>query len=73
MPGHGAGLQRGSGTPPEHPDDAHRGDALTEALDALEAGDVVGAPESFEGTWLETYGIDVDAEVTDVVGAFALT
>ncbi len=49
------------------------GDALTEALDALEAGDAAGGAEAFEGAWLETYGIDVDAEVTDVVGAFALT
>ncbi len=49
------------------------GDALTEALDALEAGDVAGAAEAFGGAWLEVYGIDVDAEVTDVVGAFSVS
>jgi hypothetical protein len=48
------------------------GDALTEALDALEAGDTAGAAEAFGDAWLETYGMDVDAEVTDVVGTFAL-
>ncbi len=49
------------------------GDALTEALDALETGDVAGAAEAFGGAWLEVYGIDVDAEVTDVVGAFSVS
>ncbi len=44
------------------------GDALTEALDALEAGDTGAAAEAFGAAWLETYGMDVDAEVTDVVG-----
>jgi len=48
------------------------GDALTEALDALEAGDVAGAGAAFGNAWLETYGLDVDAEVTDVVGTLAL-
>jgi len=48
------------------------GDALTEALDALEAGDAAGAGAAFGAARLETYGLDVDAEVTDVVGAFAL-
>jgi len=48
------------------------GDALTEALDALEESDVVAAGASFGAAWLETYGLDVDAEVTDVVGTFAL-
>ena len=48
------------------------GDALTEALDALEAGDVAGAAEAFGDAWLQMYGMDVDAEVTDVVGPFAL-
>ncbi len=32
-----------------------------------------GAGAAFGTVWLETYGLDVDAEVTDVVGAFALT
>jgi len=45
------------------------GDALTEALDALEDGDAAMAAEAFGHAWLETYGMDVDAEVTDVVGA----
>jgi len=46
------------------------GDALTEALDALEAGDTAAAAAAFGNAWLETYGMDVDAEVTDVVGSF---
>ncbi len=49
------------------------GDALTEALDALEAGDTAGASAAFGTAWLKTYGLDVDAEVTDVVGTLALT
>ncbi len=48
------------------------GDALTDALEALEAGDVAGAGEAFGDAWLQTYGMDVDAEVTDVVGTFEL-
>jgi len=47
------------------------GDALTEALDALEAGDAAGAGAAFGNTWLQTYGLDVDAAVTDVVGTFS--
>ncbi len=50
-----------------------RGDLLTEALDALEAGDTAGTAEAFGAAWLETYGMDVDAEVTDVVGAFSVS
>jgi len=58
---------------PRSSGDIHiEGDALTEALDALEAGDTAGAGAMFGTAWLETYGLDVDAEVTDVVGAFAL-
>jgi len=48
------------------------GDALTAALDALEDGDVEAAAAAFGDAWLETYGLDVDAAVTDVVGTFAL-
>ena len=48
------------------------GDALTAALDALEDGDVEAAAAAFGDAWLETYGMDVDAAVTDVVGTFAL-
>jgi len=48
-------------------------EGLTEALDALETGDAAGAAEAFGGAWLEVYGIDVDAEVTDVVGAFSVS
>jgi len=47
------------------------GDALTAALDALEAGDTAGAGAAFGTTWLETYGLTIDAEVTDVVGTFS--
>jgi len=38
------------------------GDALTEALDALEEGDAAGAGEAFGRAWLDAYGMDdVDA------------
>ena len=48
------------------------GDELTEALDALEEGDVAGAGEAFGRAWLDAYGMgDVDAEVTDVAGTFS--
>jgi hypothetical protein len=47
------------------------GDALTEALDALESGDMARAGVAFGAAWLETYGLDVEAEVTDVVGTFS--
>ena len=43
---------------------------MTEALDALEAEDTAGATEAYEDAWLETYGMDVDAEMTDVIGTF---
>ncbi len=56
---------------PQHIDGANEG--LIDALDALEDGDTAAAAEAFGNAWLGTYGIDVDAEVTDVVGAFALT
>jgi len=47
------------------------GDALTEALDALETGDAARAAEAFGAAWLESYGMDdVDATITDVVGTF---
>jgi hypothetical protein len=48
------------------------GDALTDALDALEDGDTAAVADAFGTAWLETYGMDVDASVTDVVGTFAL-
>jgi len=48
------------------------GDALTEALDALETGDTAGAAATFGAAWLEAYGMDaVDATITDVVGTFS--
>jgi hypothetical protein len=48
------------------------GDALTEALDALEAGDAAGVAEAFGRAWLDAYGMDdVDATITDVVGTFS--
>jgi len=55
---------------PQHIDGANAG--LIDALDALEDGDTAAAAEVFGNAWLGTYGIDVDAEVTDVVGTFAL-
>ncbi len=48
------------------------GDALTAALDALEDGNATGAAAAFGEAWLETYGLDVDAAVTDVVGVFSV-
>jgi len=47
-------------------------EGLIDALDALEDGNTAAAAEAFGNAWLGTYGIDVDAAVTDVVGAFAL-
>ncbi len=55
---------------PQHIDGANEG--LIDALDALEDGDTTAAAAAFGDAWLGTYGIDVDAEVTDVVGTFAL-
>ncbi len=55
---------------PQHIDGANEG--LIDALDALEDGDTAAAAETFGNAWLGTYGIDVDASVTDVVGTFAL-
>jgi len=55
---------------PQHIDGANEG--LIDALDALEDGDTAAAAEAFGNAWLGTYGIDVAAEVTDVVGTFAL-
>lgn len=48
------------------------GENLIAAFDALEDGDIAAAAEAFGDAWLEAYGMDVDASVTDVVGAFAL-
>ena len=56
---------------PQHIDGANEG--LIDALDALEDGDTVAAAEAFGNAWLGTYGIEVDAEVTDVVGTFSLS
>jgi len=47
-------------------------EGLIDALDALEDGDTAAAAAAFGNAWLGTYGIDVDAAVTDVVGTFAL-
>jgi hypothetical protein len=55
---------------PQHIDGANKG--LIDALDALEDGDTAAAAEAFGHAWLGTYGIDVDASVTDVVGTFVL-
>jgi len=56
---------------PQHIDGANEG--LIDALDALEDGDTAAAAEAFGNAWLGTYGIDVDAEVTDVVGTFTIS
>ncbi len=48
-------------------------EGLIDALDALEDGNTAAAAEAFGNAWLGTYGIDVDAEVTDVVGTFSLS
>ena len=55
---------------PQHIDGANEG--LIDALDALEDGNTAAAAEAFGHAWLGTYGIDVDASVTDVVGTFTL-
>ncbi len=46
------------------------GDALTEFLEAREEGDREAAAEAFGDAWLESYGMDVEASVTDVLSAF---
>ncbi len=56
---------------PQHIDGANEG--LIDALDALEDGDTAAAAEAFGNAWLGTYGIDVDASVTDVVGTFGVS
>ncbi len=45
-------------------------EGLIDALDALEDGNATTAAEAFGNAWLQMYGMDVDAEVTDVLGAF---
>jgi len=47
-------------------------EGLIDALDALEDGNTAVAAEAFGHAWLGTYGLDVDAAVTDVVGTFTL-
>ncbi len=63
-------LARPRNVGPQHINGANEG--LIDALDALEDGDTAAATEAFGDAWLGTYGIDVDASVTDVVGAFGL-
>ena len=53
---------------PQHIDGTNEG--LIDALDALDDGNATAAAEAFGNAWLQTYGMDVDAEVTDVLGAF---
>ncbi len=48
------------------------GEALIEAFDALEDGQPAAAAEAFGDAWLEAYGMDVDASVTDVIGTFGV-
>jgi len=40
-------------------------------MDALEAGDTAGAAAAFGAAWLETDGLTIEAEVTEVVGTFS--
>ncbi len=56
---------------PQHIDGVNEG--LIDALDALEDGDNAAAAKAFGNAWLGTYGIDVDAEVTDVMGPFNMS
>jgi len=44
---------------------------MAQAMDMLEGSDGVAGAVCAD-SWLETYGMDVDAEVTDVVGTLAL-
>jgi len=55
---------------PQHIDGANEG--LIDALDALEDGDTTAAAEAFGDAWLGTYGMDVDASVTNVMGTFKI-
>ncbi len=54
----------------QHIDGAN--EELINALDALQDGDTAAAGGAFGSAWLQTYGMDVEAEVTDVQGGFAL-
>ena len=56
---------------PRHSGDMHIAGTSEGLIDALEDGDAAAAA-AFGHAWLQTYGMDVDAEVTDVVGTFAL-
>ncbi len=47
-------------------------EGLIDSLDALDDGDTAAAAAAFGHAWLGTYGIDVEAEVTDVVGTVVL-
>jgi len=47
-------------------------EGLIDALDALEDRNTAAAAEAFGNAWLGTYGLDVDASVTDVVGTFVI-
>jgi len=57
---------------PRNIGDMHIDGANEGLIDALEDGDTTAAAEAFGNAWLGTYGLDVEAEVTDVVGAFSL-
>ncbi len=54
----------------QHIDGAN--EELINALDALQDGDTEAAGGAFGSAWLQTYGMDVEAEVTDVQSGFAL-
>ncbi len=45
---------------------------MAQAMDALEVGDVT-AGAACRDAWLETYGMEMDAAVTDVVGTLQVS
>jgi len=48
------------------------GESLIDALDALEDGKPAAAAAAFGTAWLEAYGMDVEASVTEVLGTFQI-
>lgn len=51
---------------------AAQGGALTQALDALGVGNGNAAAQAFGDAWPEAYGMDVEAEATNVIGGVQL-
>ncbi len=48
------------------------GESLIEVFDALEDGNTAAAADAFGDAWLAAYGMDVEANVTDVIGTFSI-